>query len=62
MEEQIFMDRQGMALCGVEDGHYMSIERAEQLRASGAYLELDAKGWVWIYIGRGRREMQGDFS
>lgn len=62
MEEQIFLERQGLALCGVEDGHYMSVERAERLRAIGAYLELDAKGWVWVYMGRGRVELRGNFS
>ncbi len=58
MRQYQWMERRDLTLCGVEDGHHMTLERAEELRAQGAYLELDGKGWVWIYRGRPRQALQ----
>ena len=57
-KQKEWMEQHRLALCGVEDGHHMTLERAEALRALGAYLEMDQKGWIWIYTGRRRSALQ----
>ena len=52
----------GMMLYGVEDAKHMTLEYAEQLRAGGAYLELDARGFVWVYQGREKEKMQKEMA
>ena len=52
----------GLMLYGVEDAKHMTIAYAEKLRAGGAYLELDSKGFIWVYRGRGQERMQKEMA
>ena len=52
--------RDGLALYGVEDGYCTTLECAQALRERGAYLELDAKGYLWIYMERQTKKPQGE--
>ena len=49
MQEDAEKRPESVMLYGVEDAKHMTLEYAEQLRAGGAYLELDARGFVWVY-------------
>lgn len=51
-----------LMLYGVEDAKHMTLGYAERLRAGGAYLALDARGFVWIYRGRGKEKMQKEMA
>lgn len=62
MQEEAEKPESGLMLYGVEDGRYMMLEYAEQLRASGAYLELDSKGFVWVYQGRRQEKIQKEMA
>lgn len=52
--------RDALALYGVEDGYCTTLERAQALRERGAYLELDAKGYLFIYMERQTKKPQGE--
>ena len=62
MQEDAEKRPESVMLYGVEDAKHMTLEYAEQLRAGGAYLELDARGCVWVYQGREKEKMQKEMA
>ena len=62
MQEEAERPESGLMLYGVEDAKHMTLEYAEQLRAGGAYLELESKGFVWVYRGRRQEKMQKEMA
>ena len=62
MQEDAEKRPESVMLYGVEDAKHMTLEYAEQLRAGGAYLELDARGFVWVYQGREKEKMQKEMA
>ena len=47
-----------MVLISIRDPEKLTLEEAEQLRASGAYLEMEPSGWICVY--EGGTDLEGD--
>lgn len=39
-------------LQGIRDPRHMTLEAAEELKLRGAYLEMGADGWIYVYAER----------